>query len=141
MKIVVLSPSGRNISASVRTLPPDAQISVVTSAAVAHDEFEIVRLAPPSAPLRAVDAWLLRTPVGRAMRRLSPVDPGSVFERSTRSSSAAAAALVGADLIVAAERDAVYAAWRWARRTSAQAVVGFPAARMASRANRAAEAP
>ncbi|MFD1492962.1 hypothetical protein ACFSAT_09575 [Microbacterium wangchenii] len=73
---------------------------------------------------------------GRILIRLTPLDAGATFWRATRSTPAARGAIRTADVLVAAERDAGYAAWRWARAArragrDLPTVYGYPAARAA----------
>lgn len=94
----------------------------------------VVVVRSPRAAVEWIDDLASRSVVGRVIRRLTPLDPGSTFWRSTRRSAAARESLRKADLVVALERDATYAAWRWVRaeRSSGlRAVYGAIAARAA----------
>lgn len=100
---------------------------------------------PGGTPLVAADAaelssfsqklvdLLWRSAAGRTLVRVSPLDRSRRFWKAVRSQRPAVAeALGGADVIVAADRDAVWATWQLARRTRGPAVVyGTSAAKFA----------
>ena len=88
---------------------------------------EVVAL--PAVGVLPGERALAQSTVGRTLLRLSPADRGVRLARSIRRSAAAAASISGAQVIVAADRDAVLATWRAARRApqSTTAVVGLPA--------------
>lgn len=130
MRVVVFAPNG--IAAEVLAeLGSTAQVIVVrwNNGEPASDwAHAIVR--PPGAQ-RFVDK-LSGTLPGRMVVRMLPVDTGARFWRASRRSSALTEHVRHADLLVAAERDAGFAVWKWmrrSRRASLAAVRGIPAAR------------
>ncbi|WP_437584424.1 hypothetical protein ACSAGD_03915 [Paramicrobacterium sp. CJ85] len=81
---------------------------------------------------RLVDI-LWRSAPGRTLVRISPFDRSRRFWRAVREQRPVVAdALKGADVIVAADRDALWATWHLARKTRGPAVVyGVSAAKFA----------
>lgn len=112
-RIVVLSATGVG-AAELSSLPADAEVTVVGRSG-AVDGARLVALPPARGFLARLDALALRTAPGRAVRRLTWLDPGVVFWRASLRTPGARAALEAADLVVATDRDTRYAAWRWAR--------------------------
>jgi hypothetical protein len=134
MRIVVASPSGAGIATALNGMPDGSAVTVVSLTRVDLPGVDCIVVPPPSRLARRLDGWARRTAAGRALRRLTPLDPGAAFWRATRRSAAARESIRQAALLVAAERDATYAVWRWARvrRRGGDpfgAVFGFPAAR------------
>ncbi|MCR2824035.1 hypothetical protein NQ160_00670 [Microbacterium sp. zg.Y909] len=127
--MVLFAPSGVDAQTLARLAPETSEIVTIGWSGT-H-----IVVPRPSSSVRALDAILLRTPAGRALRRLSPVDPGAAFFRATLRSVEARDVVARADLLIADERDGIYAAWRWARRRRRRAgapvpaVVGLPAGR------------
>ncbi|KRB36274.1 hypothetical protein [Microbacterium sp. Root180] len=129
--VVILAPGGEISDAALSSLKAEgADVAVITVAPPPALGVRSVGVPPPSPAVRRIDGWMRRTAVGRAVRRLTPVDPGSRFWRATRRSREAAELLSSAQIVVAVERDAFYAAWRSARRGGAgvQVVSGVSAA-------------
>ena len=139
MRVVVLSPAGVFDTGSLPSLA-DVEVSVVSwSGANAPDATNVV-LPGSTGPRNRVIAVAQRSVIGRVLLRLTPLDPAVVFWRATTASDAARAAIRSADLLVAPERDGIYAAWRWCRigrraGTPINAVFGYPAARAALEGN------
>lgn len=138
--ILIVAPSGGLDVASLGPLPTDAVLTVVSweAAARAQSGVGTVIAVPPRRGRLAALRMRLRAPQGLIMRslvRLSPFDEGVWFWSSASRDAAARSAVRTADLIVALNRDAVYAASRWQRRLRAKgvavpAVLGYPAARL-----------
>ncbi len=63
----------------------------------------------------------------RMCRRISPLDPGVRFWRALRRDAVAADMVEDADLLIAADRDAIFACWNLARQTGHPAVSGLAA--------------
>lgn len=92
-----------------------------------------VRLTRPSGLGARLAARCARSFVARELVRLTPADPAVALWKATCATVPVQALMADADLIVAAERDASYAAWRWNRLLARRgrdvaAVYGFPAA-------------
>ncbi len=102
------------VSAADRARLEAAGLTVIGVAAVATLTIE--------RPLRG-------SALGRTLLRLTPADRGVRLARRVRADAAARRALDGAEVLVAAERDAILTVWRAARRApgSTTAVVGLPA--------------
>jgi hypothetical protein len=138
---VVLAPTGVVTEADLAPLMV-ASVTVVSWAERPEglDGVEWVIAPAPRAMWAKADRAARATAVGRAARRLTPLDPGVGFWRSTRGSILSSGADDDAIVIVAVERDATYAAWRLAkaRRRSGGvvAVYGYPAARVIVRGER-----
>ncbi|WDH79815.1 hypothetical protein PTQ19_05080 [Microbacterium esteraromaticum] len=134
MRIVVFAPSAGDIAGGLKSLAAHAEVTVVSTMPAQWPDAD--SLAVGTSPLRLrLSEFARRTPPGRALRRLTPLDPGAMFAHRARRSAQAQAAISAADLLVSVERDAHYAVWREARRRRRQgapvpAVVGFPAARV-----------
>ncbi|UNK69725.1 hypothetical protein [Microbacterium sp. H1-D42] len=135
MKIVVFAPTADDIRASLATLTDHAEVTVVSAAHAQWDGAYSVAVGGSGIRER-LSEYARRTPPGRVLRRLTPLDPGAMFAHRVRRSADAGAAIAEADLLVSTERDAHFAVWRTARDLSARgrrisAVAGFPAARAA----------
>lgn len=127
IRVVVLAPAGGPVR---EALPGGGVVQDVVTFATGAGGIAVPR---PGMLLQRLDAWALRTPIGRAVRRLTWLDPGVVFWRATRRSAAARQALSDADVIVAVERDALFAAYMWARarrQDAVDVVDGYAAARV-----------
>lgn len=139
MMIVLLAPSGAVTAEVARGWPDDADVSVVSWTPLPEDRgVEQILVAPPRGLVATLGGWAMSTTPGRIIRRLTALDPGSQFWRATWTDPSARGALSGSDIIVALERDALFAAWKWARRgrrgrTRATVVSGLPAARATAR--------
>lgn len=137
MRIVVFAPAAHDLEDGLAALGPDADITVVSTLAVPPDR--VSRVAVGASPFWSrLSEFTRRTPPGRVLRRLTPLDPGVLFARRVRRSATAQAAVASADLLVSIERDAQFAVWTEARRRSRRgsavaAVVGLPAAHAAVR--------
>jgi hypothetical protein len=135
VKVLVLAPHGAVDVAFTEQLASDEVQVVVWDAVPGEND----RRIPVPAP-RGLGASLGRrlwrlcgsNAVGRTIYRLTPFDEGAVFWRALRSHPGIDRAAREADLIVAGERDAVFASWKLARRhrrSRADTVVsGYPAA-------------
>ena len=136
MRIVVFAPRGG--STSDLPLDPDDRVTVVCWQDASADAVEQVITVPEHPLSRRVLTVLGTSLPGRMLTRILPLDTGSRFWRATSTSAAVADQVRKADLIVAAERDAGFAVWRWRRRGGASgAVRGYPAARVWIRRRRA----
>jgi hypothetical protein len=105
-----------------------ATIIVVSfgKAGAPDDTVRRIRLDPHA--LSALDRWLgrsgafaiadriSRTPLGRLLNSLGPVDPGRVFWRSVRGNHEARAAIRSADVVIAGDTAAIKTAWLSVRR-------------------------
>lgn len=133
MNIAIFAPSSEYDPANLPNLPADARVAVITWAEQVAEGVDRVRLPRPTGLLDGLRRGVSRTMPGRVLARLTPLDAGVTFWRATTRSPAARQAIRDADLIVAVERDAAYAAWRWNRsargRKALPAVFGYPAAR------------
>jgi hypothetical protein len=139
-------------AARVVILSPNAVLGDAHSLGSASVDISVVTHEPVGVDARRIDgpAWIsVPRPTGLSgrlisslstsallmeMLRITPLDPGAVFWRVTRRNPRVLAAIASADLIVAPEREGVFAAWQWARRAARRgrntpAVFGYPAAR------------
>jgi len=135
MHIVVLAPGAGYDQSSLGSLPETARVTVVAWEGKRPD-VDTVSLHRPGGLAARVSKAAAKTMPGRVLVRLTPLDPGATFFRATRASAAAREAIRSADVLVAAERDAAYAAWRWAKaaaraEATLSAVYGYPAGRAA----------
>jgi len=135
MNIVVLAPSGRHSAEVLPGLTAADRVTVVcwqsSRAPQAGDEWMKLPQSPRSERLVAV---LSRTLVGRMLVRLLPLDSGVRFWRASAATAEVARRISEADMIIAAERDGGFAAWKWlqhAERAGSMpvAVRGYAAAR------------
>lgn len=132
MRVVVFIADGAEHARAVEALARTAEVTVVARAGsgVSTPGTVVLSTSPRIARLSAA---LQRSLPGRVLRRIGPLDPGSVFLRDVRRSSDAIAAVTAADVLVATDRDSVFAVWRLARSSrgnrTARAVAGFAAAR------------
>lgn len=128
MKVVVFSPHAAHDPAA---LPPGHDVSAVSwQDAGRPDDIGL----PKPEHGRLVAEVLRRTAWGRAALTLTFLDRGAVFHRATARDARVFDAVRHADLIVATDRDACYAAWKWQRRARRhgrriRAALGYPAAR------------
>lgn len=137
MKIVVFAPTASDMSTGLATLTGQADVIVLSTFPAQWDDAESVAVGS-SGLLARLSEFARRTPPGRVLRRLTPLDPGAMFALRVRQSDAARSAISEADVLVSIERDAHFAVWRAARELggrgrSVSAVAGFPAARSAVR--------
>lgn len=130
MRVIVFAPNG--IARELLTeLESTAQVTVVrwNSGEPASDWTHAI--ARPPRAQRVVDR-LSGSLTGRMIVRMLPLDTGARFWRASRRSSVLTERVLHADLLVAADRDAGFAVWKWMRRSSRAspaAVRGIPAAR------------
>ncbi|MEV7620308.1 hypothetical protein AB0N59_09210 [Microbacterium sp. NPDC089321] len=137
MRVVVFAPTIRSIGDGVSALADAAEVTVLSFAPSPWEGARSVAVGTPGIRSRLSDL-ARRTPLGRVLRRLTPLDPGAIFAQRVRRSPEAQAAITAADLLVSTERDAQFSAWREARRRARQgapvaAVTGLPAAGVAVR--------
>lgn len=133
MHVVVFSPMDSFTESSIPGLSAEDRVTVVCWASgAAADDRRIVlpRSGAADRMARAASGHV----VLRTLLRISPFDPGSVFWRAAKRSPEVARSAMEADILVAPERDGVYAVWnanRRARRGQRRpaAVSGYPAAR------------
>lgn len=126
MRITVLAPGG---SADAVSLEEFGDVAVV-----GLEGAEVtLPVRAPNARSQRIAAALSRTFPTRALLRVLPWEPSTWFARAIAADPRARAALTEADVVVAADPDAVYAAWRIARPSARvrSVVFGFPAARAA----------
>ncbi|MBN8205698.1 hypothetical protein JF550_06970 [Microbacterium esteraromaticum] len=136
MKIVILAPGGGYDASALPMIPTDSQVSVLGFESSPEVVGTVVPLQRPGGWRAKLTAAAARTMLGRVLLRLTPLDPGVVYWRATQASDVARKAIRDADLLVASERDAAYAAWRWHRAHAkvgrqVGSVFGYPAARAA----------
>lgn len=133
MNIVILAPSSEYDPASLPALPASARVAVISWIPSASEQVTSVRVARPSGAFDALRRVASGSLPGRVLARLTPLDGGATFWRATRRSAPARTVIRSADLLVAVERDAAYAAWRWGRAARRHKVLptvfGYPAAR------------
>jgi len=130
-RIVVLSPTGAVTRDLDLSWAADDRVDLVlprgaaAPAAVSAHHVDL-RLGGVGAAVRRL-VW--GSAAGRTVFRLTPWDGGRRLWRAVRRDPAISELLRNADLVVAAERDGVFTAWKSVRRTPAQACVyGLPAA-------------
>ncbi|MCK2036324.1 hypothetical protein KZC51_09255 [Microbacterium sp. SSW1-49] len=123
MKVVVLAPRGATAVDAIRATGDVETIGWAPSGS----DVVVRRPAPWAAGLqRRLGSGI---PV-RILLRFLGADDATQFARAVASDPSAQRVLASADLVVAAEEDATYAAWRAARSSSRpRAVYGFAAAR------------
>lgn len=131
MNLVILAPSSGYDPSNLPDLPKDARVTVVGWDGTGEGR---IGLRQSNGVAKRVRLLASRTMPGRVLVRLTPLDSGATFWRATRRSKNARRVIRSADVLVAAERDAGYAAWRWtqaARRAGDElpTVFGYPAAR------------
>lgn len=131
MKIVVLSPAGVFDRAS---LPGQHESSIELIAWSENDLARTIVLTRPTGLARRFADRVSRHIVGRILVRLTPLDPSVAFWKATRRDPRASAAVLAADLVIAPERDACFAAWKWNREArrgnrAPRSVFGFAAGR------------
>lgn len=118
------------LGGALRAESVSAVVAGVTEADIARfDESGVTVIALPALRPLAIERMLRGTALGRTLLRLTPADRGVRLARLVRKSSTAREALAAANVVVAAERDAVLTVWRAARRAPASttAVLGLPA--------------
>ena len=129
MRVVVFLPRGE----TVRQMPVLESANTITFVcwSQASSDADVIAVAE-SRVGTGLTAVLSRTLPGRMLTRMLPLDTGVRFWRATARSEQVSVAVRGADLIVAADRDAGFAVWKWLRRCEQPrpaAVRGFAAAR------------
>lgn len=133
MNIVIFAPSSEYDPTNLPALPADAHVAVIAWDGKVPEGVTGIPLPRPTGVSESLRRTMSGSLPGRVLSRLTPLDPGTTFWRYVRRSAAAGKALREADLVVAVERDAAYAAWKWsrsARRGKAlPTVFGYPAAR------------
>jgi G:T-mismatch repair DNA endonuclease (very short patch repair protein) len=134
MHIVVLAPSGQYSADALPALTQADQVTVVcwesrrpTDAA----DWVTVRESARSAWMVSM---LSRSLAGRMVVRALPLDTGVRFWRASSMVPRVAQTVGEADMIIAAERDAGFAAWKWLQHSlragsAPMAVRGYAAAR------------
>lgn len=134
MRILLLAPSGA-IAEALTALGlteedgPDQALAVVATSNDASGVTQEIRLGMKACPAKGPLAQSLnRSVVGRNLKRLTPLDGGHRFARASRQNKLFREAAMAADLIIALERDSIFAAWialqRWAS-PNARAVYGL----------------
>ncbi|WP_203137756.1 hypothetical protein [Microbacterium sp. JZ31] len=111
-RVVLLAPRGVTDEATVAGLGDARRLRLVCWAGAPTAGLTAVQLPRPSKRVWRLHAALGRGPLGRTLVRLTPADTGALFWRAASRHAEVEAAVHGADLVVAGERDAVYAAWR-----------------------------
>lgn len=138
MNIVVVAPHGVLDLSGLGPLPDTAEVCVVGWADAARTDAPTVAVERPDGVQGRARGSVVRrasgSVVGRTLLRLSTWDEGVWFWRAATAAADVRSAVGRADLLVAAERDGVYCAWRWARSARradrcVAAVLGFPAGR------------
>jgi hypothetical protein len=128
-RVVVFAPQGVSLENALPDLGASHHVLLVRWCGDPSDDEAIVCLPRG----RRAEQWARRlsaTLPGRVLARLLPLDAGVRFWQASKRSQKVADGVRRADLLVAAERDAGFAVWRWHRRTgAAHAVRGLPAAR------------
>ena len=134
MQILILAPSGRHSPDALPALADTDRVTVVcwhTPDAEGRDDRVTLRQSPSSARLVAA---LSRSLAGRMLVRVLPLDNGARFWRASVRVPEVRRRVVEADLIIAAERDGGFAAWKWLQHaeragSTPVAVRGYAAAR------------
>jgi len=134
VRIVILSPS----TVFDDSLASDAEAGVAATVVgwASGPGGADIELPRPTGPLRRLASRVSASAIGRELVDVTPLAPSRAYWRAMRDDPAVAAAVEQADVIVATERDAAYAAWRWHDRLRRKgrhvaAVYGVPAARAA----------
>lgn len=132
MNVVILTTTAAVPQEPLGVLPDGVRIRYVTTAADARGRLDAVVVEQPhGVGARLADRISSMLQGGAAQRmilRASPLDRGARFWRAVRGDHRIRAFLVGADLLVAGDRDANYATWQLARRGTVPAVAGYAAA-------------
>jgi len=143
MDILVVAPHGNLDPSALGELTGAARLTAVCWDSQAPTTTTMTVLAVPArngvaARLRErfLSSPASRNPIARSALRLTSFDEGRWFWLAASHADAVSASARTARVIVAADRDAVYAAWRWAREArraghDVAAVYGYPAARAA----------
>lgn len=138
MRIVVVSPSGAALTGLGQLHQPITSFVTWSDTHVSpqddpDDDIAILRIERPRPGRLAerVTPRLKGSAAGRNLLRLTPWDPGRSFARRAAHDQALRDALAGADLVIAAERDAILTVWRFGRAyapDSARLIYGLAAA-------------
>lgn len=120
MNLVIIAPSGAVRSAMARLALEDTDHVTVISSAPPDVESSAVRSLVFSVALGPAGAMLMRvlsrTPVGRNLARLTPLDGGRRMARVALRSAAVHDAIRRADLVAVLERDGILTGWKAQRR-------------------------
>ncbi|MGV9769738.1 glycosyltransferase [Microbacterium sp. NPDC003461] len=117
METVLLKPSGVVDAAALAGLADAGTLRLVCwegAPTAGIETLHVPRRRSPQVIVRLL-AVMESTPIGRMLVRLTPWDPGATFWRAIARDRAVHAVAAGADMIVAGERDAIFAAWRLRR--------------------------
>lgn len=92
----------------------------------------VLSIRQPSTLARRIEGFAWRSPLGRNLIRVTPLDRSRRLWRAARSDHRLRAILSTADIVVALDRDAILTVWKLARMRDADArwdaVYGGPAA-------------
>ena len=131
MNVVIVTTTGLAVSEALGEVPDGIEVGVIASARAGVSAEEAVVVPLPAGPLAGLADRLSRLLQGNAplrmIQRISPLDPGARFWRAVRREPRVTDAVRGADLLIAADRDANFACWQLARRADVAAVSGYAA--------------
>lgn len=131
MNVVIMTTTSVASRQPLGGIPAEVDVQVVASGRATLGDVEALVVSSPSGPLARLGdriSQALRTSApARMILRISPLDPGARFWRSVRRDPRVQRLIAGADLLIAADRDANFACWQLARRTGIPAVSGLPA--------------
>jgi hypothetical protein len=133
VEVLVVAPDGAGDASGLGTLPPGSVVRVVAWSTAEGDIGVDVPSGGALTLWRRARAIGRKNAVARMLVRATPLDDGAVFWRSARRSRAVLEAARRSDVIVAADRDGVLAAWKLGRLpgVGAASVLGYPAANAA----------
>jgi hypothetical protein len=121
MNIVVVNPSGASLSSAQQL--SDQNVLLVTWQGTALPDDAGVRTLSIPRPQRGafgtrLTSRLSGSALGRNALRLTPLDTGRAFARSAGRDTSFRSAIAQADMVIAAERDAILTVWRIGRELS-----------------------
>ncbi|MGF2948495.1 hypothetical protein [Microbacterium alcoholitolerans] len=133
MNIVVITAGGLIPEEPLGVLPAGTAVRRVAVSGLERPGPDTLLIPLPDGLIarwaRVVNTRARRSVVLRMLVRISPLDAGASFWRAVRRDARVAAFMDQADLLVAADRDANYACWHLARKTTIPAVSGYSAAK------------
>lgn len=137
MSIVVLASSTEPVDTIVSLLAAQLSSQPITvimpastdDAALRFEHAGLSVLSLEALPDSRFERAMSRSVFGRTFVRITPADRGARLARLVRRSPQAREALAGAEVMVAADRDAILTVWNAARHSTRNptAVVGVPA--------------
>jgi hypothetical protein len=120
MNIVVVNPSGASLSSAQQL--SDQNVLLITWEGTSLQDAGLQTLGIPrpqrGALATRVASRLNGSALGRNALRLTPLDNGRAFARSAGRDKSFRSAIAQADMVIAAERDAILTVWRIGRELS-----------------------